>query len=568
MTQPVTELQSKRAANLIWTAAGDYSFTPDFRAFDKDGAAVLYFNCILGAAHRHYDYPRLRQVFNAFDKYQEGEMFQSLLWLGLENCVYQREVVDRPALAPLRLQYAQTIVEEYSRIPLDDSRLYDCLALAHYTRALGREVRMNKYDIKLLDELEFGPELNTEQIAARAEELFARWFQITMEEARERRGSLFSRRRRQEGQLRFRAGKPGLSFLLNVPGSGNSLDDFQPDAQLRSRLSADELRTFMAEKYGKSLFSPPQIRELEKHLCIGNHKDCHLHFTKGEPVKGKIRNAFEAMRKAQEAAQMEENRQAYRKKLPQNNTAIHKLAAKIQNSILLYLHPTPVKTNAGRINGGIVWRAAELEDDRVFIREENGDMGGLCVDILLDASTSQKGRQETVAAQGYIIAQALTRCGIPCRVMSFCTMTGYTILRVFREYNEPRRNDKIFDYVANGCNRDGLAIRAARELIRSSPYEYRILIVLSDVKPYDIVRMPGPSGEAILYDHQAGVKDTAREVRLARAEGISVVCVFTGEDEDLPSAKQVYGRDFARIQSLDKLADTVGTLIQNQIRNI
>ena len=54
----------------------------------------------------------------------------------------------------------------------------------------------------------------------------------------------------------------------------------------------------------------------------------------------------------------------------------------------------------------------------------------------------------------------------------------------------------------------------------------------------------------------------------ARAEGISVICVFTGVDEDIPSAKLVYGRDFARIQSVDLLADTVGTLLQNQIRSI
>ena len=568
MTRPVTELQIKRASNLIWTAAGDHDFTPDFRAFDGNGDAVLYFNCIIGAVHRHYDYPRLRQVFNAFDKYPEGEMFDSLLWLGLENCVYEREVLDRPALAALRRKYAQSMVDEYSRIPPDDSRLYDCLALAHYTRALGREPRMNKYDIKLLDELEFGPELSTEQIAARAEELFQRWFQITMEEARQQRGPVFSLRRRNGVGLRFRAGRPGLSFLLNAPGSGGGPDDFQPDAQLHSSLSADELRTFMTEKYGKPIFSPPQIRELEKLLCSGNHRDCHLHFTKGEPVKGKIHNAFEAMRKAQEAAQMEENRRAYRDNLSQNNTAIYKLAVKIQNSILLHLHPAPVKTNAGKINGGLVWRAAELDDDRVFTRDENSDMGNMSVDILLDASTSQKGRQETVSAQGYIIARALTRCGVPCRVMSFCSMTGYTVLRIFRDYDEPGNNEKIFEYISNGCNRDGLAIRAARELMHSSPYEHKILIILSDVKPYDILRMPGPGGEAVMYEREAGVRDTAREVRLARAEGVSVVCVFTGVDEDLPSAKLVYGRDFARVQSLDMLADTVGTLIQNQIRNI
>ena len=188
-------------------------------------------------------------------------------------------------------------------------------------------------------------------------------------------------------------------------------------------------------------------------------------------------------------------------------------------------------------------------------------------DILLDASTSQKDRQETVSNQGYIIASALTRCGVPCRVMSFCSMTGYTILRIFRDYNRPQDNKRIFEYVSNGCNRDGLAIRAAHALMNRSPCEHRLLIILSDVKPNDIVRIPGAGEEErIPYEREAGVRDTAFEVRRARADGISVVCVFTGDDEDLPAARLVYGRDFARIQSLDKLADAVSKLIQNQIR--
>ena len=196
-------------------------------------------------------------------------------------------------------------------------------------------------------------------------------------------------------------------------------------------------------------------------------------------------------------------------------------------------------------------------------------MGDLSVDILLDASTSQKSRQEAVSAQGYMIAESLTNCGIPCRVMSFCSMTGYTILRIFRDYDKPRDNRKIFEYVSNGCNRDGLAISAAHYLMASSPYAHKLLIVLSDVKPNDVVKIPSVrGGEPELYEQQAGITDTAIEVRRARADGISVVCVFTGDDEDLPAAKLVYGRDFARIKSLDMLADTVGKLIQNQIKNI
>ena len=83
------------------------------------------------------------------------------------------------------------------------------------------------------------------------------------------------------------------------------------------------------------------------------------------------------------------------------------------------------------------------------------------------------------------------------------------------------------------------------------------------------MRIPGTGEEDFTdYEKEAGVRDTAYEVRRAKADGIAVACVFTGDDEDLPAARLVYGRDFARIQSLDRLADTVGKLVQNQLRNL
>ena len=100
-------------------------------------------------------------------------------------------------------------------------------------------------------------------------------------------------------------------------------------------------------------------------------------------------------------------------------------------------------------------------------------------------------------------------------------------------------------------------------------YEHKVLIVLSDVKPNDVRKLHYRDGaEDAAYEAGAGLTDTAYEVRRARSDGIAVVCVFTGVDEDVSSAKLVYGRDFARIQELDKFADTVGVLIQNQIKII
>ena len=148
-------------------------------------------------------------------------------------------------------------------------------------------------------------------------------------------------------------------------------------------------------------------------------------------------------------------------------------------------------------------------------------------------------------------------------------MTGYTVVRIFRDYDKPADNGKIFEYVSNGCNRDGLAISAAHYLMNRTAADHKLLIILSDVKPNDVIKIRSREGqEPVPYALDAGVSNTAFEVRRARSDGIAVLCVFTGNDEDVKSAKLVYDRDYARIQSLDKLADTVGLLIRNRIKNL
>ena len=38
----ITDLQKRRADNIIWNCAKDYSFVPDFKAYDADGRVDLY----------------------------------------------------------------------------------------------------------------------------------------------------------------------------------------------------------------------------------------------------------------------------------------------------------------------------------------------------------------------------------------------------------------------------------------------------------------------------------------------------------------------------------------------
>lgn len=568
----ISDVQSRRAVNIIWNAARNYTFTPDFKAYDDAGKADLYWNCIIGAVRRHYEYPKLEKIFLNFQQYEDADVYEGLLWLGLENCVFAKESPTRPALASLREEYARGVLR--SCRAADYERFYETMAIGHYSRVLGIEPKLDAYNLQLLDELEFSPALTTDEIAARAETLFAKWFRISAEEKKKFKHrsppALFARKNVGRGKARYRKFFMGFAdHPKNIYG-GSAAGGQDAQKKELTALSDSDLRAFMETKYGKPLYSPSQTAEIERALCCGNHENCHLLFTRGEPSKKLgIQNGFEALQKEREAKQIQQNRACYRQNLARNRITIEKLTGMIQNSVLLHLQPSPVKANYGTLCGGKVWRAVHLNDDKVFIHDEQSNMGDLSVDILLDASTSQKNRQETVSSQGFMIAESLAKCGIPCRVMSFCSMTGYTILRVFRDYAENRKNDAVFDYVSNGCNRDGLAVRAAGYLMAQSRCEHRILIILSDVKPNDVRKIRGTGeDEFIPYETDAGVTDTAFEVRRLRADGIAVVCVFTGDDEDIPAAKKVYGRDFARIHSLDQLADTVGALIQNQIKNL
>jgi nitric oxide reductase activation protein len=229
-----------------------------------------------------------------------------------------------------------------------------------------------------------------------------------------------------------------------------------------------------------------------------------------------------------------------------------------------------IRSQSGKLDANRIWRNIHVNDNKVFNKNYKNDIGNITVDILLDCSASQCERQEVIATQGYIIAESLTRCQIPVKVYSFCSLRGYTIINIYRDYEEMDRNDKIFNYRASGSNRDGLAIRTAVHTMDETQSENKILIVLSDCKPNDIEINPGTGIIPIRTEYSGikGVNDTAYEVKKGLMKGKKVLCVFTGEDEDVISAKRIYGRNFVRINYLERFADIVGVMLQNQLKNL
>lgn len=565
----IQEQEKRRASNLIWNAAQDYDFEPDFKAYDEEGQADLYWNSIIGAVRKNYDTQPIEELFSALRGCENEVFYEQVVWLGLENAVYQREAALRPALPALRRQYAERVIAS-----VQGANQLELLEEAHFRRALGEDPVMTPWDRKILDALEFPGDWDTETLCTNALQLLQHWFGFIPvpeeKKLRQRKKWGFLSRKKTDAFFELPAVRNfGRGYCEHASAIKNK--QAGPARHLITDKNAEQteaaLKKHIAACFGEPLYDAYTTNMLEQKLCVDSHKSCRLYYAAGSAeYDSKLRGHSAQIRKTA-LKQMEANRAAYEADALRHRNSILRLTARIRNAMMTYLQPTVCRTSSGLLDASRVWRSVYLDDDKVFTRVMQSDPGDICVDILLDASTSQINRQAMVSAQGYMIAEALTRCNIPVRVSSFCSLAGYTVLTRYRDYFERECNDRIFHFFTAGCNRDGLALRAVCQEMETAPCEHKILILLSDARPNDIIQIK-QNGQYVDYAADNAILNTAAEVRSMLHRGISVICVFTGEDDDVPAAHTIYGRNFARIRHLEHFADTVGTLIQNQIRSL
>lgn len=564
----ILEQEKRRASNLIWNAALDYDFEPDFKAYDEEGQADLYWNSIIGAVRKNYGAEPIEKLFSALRDSENEVFYEQLLWMGLEHAVFQREAALRPALPALRRSYAERVLAS-----VQGADQLELLEEGHFRRALGQDPLLTPWDRRILDALEFPGDWDAETLRTNALQLLQDFFGFVpgQEHAyrqRKKKWALFLRRRRND-YLEIPAVRSfGRGYCEHV--SAGIKGQAEPARRLITDKNAEQteaaLKKHIAACFGEPLYDECTTADLERQLCVDSHKNCRLYYAAGSAdYDPKLRGHSAQIRKTA-LKQMEANRLAYEADALRHRNSILRLTARIRNAMMTYLQPTVSRTSSGMLDAGRIWRGLYLDDDKVFTRVLQSDPGNLCVDILLDASTSQVNRQAMVSAQGYMIAEALNRCNIPVRVSSFCSLAGYTVLTRYRDYFERENNDRIFHFFTAGCNRDGLALRALCREMETAPCEHKLLILLSDARPNDIIKF-SQNGHYVDYAGENSILNTAAEVRSMLHRGIAVICVFTGDDDDVSAAHTIYGRDFARIRHLEQFADTVGTLIQNQIRS-
>ena len=109
----------RQACNVIWNAAGRYDYDPPFMAFRTNGTPDFYFNMVIGFVEKYFDSGRVEAFLESYRQDRRADEFDDLLWLGIENCVYEKELASRPILSALRkkrgeefFRYAQDMSEQ------------------------------------------------------------------------------------------------------------------------------------------------------------------------------------------------------------------------------------------------------------------------------------------------------------------------------------------------------------------------------------------------------------------------------------------------------------------------
>lgn len=575
-----------RIRNLLWTVSGDYQLDmkPDVSLFLRSKAIALYDGIKQGALARYYDKDMLGLYLVKKIFLQAGENELTFVaQLCIEEAIGDKICEERPGIRDMQRQCIEDILEQEFDILPDLRDIPGRLKVAVLRRRLNNgEWHVEKKLQPFMELIErAGNSTDTLELIRVIDELYNRLMDpdfesmhgtleqvlaVTMEDLTEYSWEDFLSEEMYEEVLESYAEQ----LTNSVSGLENSAVTEEMEEKRQKKRSVKVVTPEMLEKaytyvelnYGKSYLSEAEEKKINYQMCRGIHSDCSLYFTEGilkNPVKSNYQYEY---------AKRLRNKNIWlyhdKHRIVKHNITV--LTETLRKSLVLRSETQTVLSDRGMIVPSRLWRIGRTNDAKLFQQELKGEISDFVVDVLSDASGSQMKRQGDVALQAYIISEALSNVDIPHRVMSFCTFWDYTIMHRFRRYDDPRsENDNIFNYVTSSNNRDGLAIRTAGYDLLQREEEKKIMIILSDGRPYDVIINRPNAKNPEPYQGKAAIADTATEVRRLRNLDVSVLGVFAGEEKDLVTEKKIFGKDFAYIRDIANFSKIVGRYLTKQL---
>lgn len=568
-----------RIKNLMWTVSGDYSLDtePDVDSFQRSKYISLYDAVKQGAFSKYFDRDAfsLYLVKKIFLGGEEGPLLQ-LAQLCVDSAVWKRISRERIGVPDIRRQAFLDMLEyDFNKMTATQTgRIKLALLRAAVNGCLDGEKQLLEAAAKIqgLEEAE-----ETMELIRATDQLYN---QVVDRGYEKRCGTLEQVLAVNSSQLKDFNWQDLLNeemeeekmerYLRQVADSLTQMEERGKDREKKrgggviclNEEAVSKMYSYMELNYGRSYLSESEQRQMNRRICRDAHADCSLYFTDGiltDMVRVNSQSEYARKSKEQNLRVFHQNRRVTMRNI------------EVLTDILKYALTARAEEEASRSEyGNIVpnrlWNIGRTSNRQLFERIQKCESSEFAVDVLIDASGSQRSRQSQVALQAYIISRALSNTGIPHRVMGFCTFWDYTVMRRFREYDEGSAADeRIFEFYGSSNNRDGLAVRAAAWGLGQRQEENKILIVLSDGRPNDIiVNRPGSRNPAPYFGEYA-VRDTAIEVRKIRSEGICVLGVFAGEEEDLAAERKIFGKDFAYIRQIYNFSPVVGRYLKKQL---
>lgn len=575
-----------RLKNLLWTVSGDYGLEmkPDVALFLRSEAIALYDGIKQGAFARFYDRDMMgmylvKKVFLQADE----QCLTQLAQLCIEEAVGEKVCRERPGIRSIQRKACEDILEqEFEQMCAPGNVLGRLRAAVLRRRLDGSSFRAEKKLQELTDAVAgaAGAESTMELIRI-VDKLYNRLVDPSFEAVHGSLEKVLAVSVKElteypwEDYLTEELYEEALeSYMEQLTETMTGLEDrsvtenMEEERRKKHKITVlppealEKAHTYVELNYGRTYLTDTEERRINHLMCRGIHGDCSLYFTEGilkNPVKRNYQYEY-AVRLRNKNIWLYHDKH----RIVKHNIA--ELTDTLRKSLTLRGETQTVLSDRGMIVPSRLWRIGRSSDAKIFQRELKADAADFVVDVLIDASGSQMSRQGEVAIQAYIISEALSNVEIPHRVMSFCTFWDYTILHRFRKYDDPRtENENIFNYVTSSNNRDGLAIKTAGHSLLQRQEEKKILIVLSDGRPYDVIVNRPNAKNPQPYRGNTAISDTATEVRRLRNLDVSVLGVFAGKEKDLSTEKKIFGKDFAYIRDIRNFSRIVGRYLKKQL---
>lgn len=575
-----------RMRNLLWTVSGDYALEmkPDVSLFFRSEAIALYDGIKQGAFARFYDRDMMGMylVKKVFLQADERSLTQ-LAQLCIEEAVGEKICQERPGIRSVQREaYEDILDQEFEQMCAPGNVLGKLRAAVLRRRLDGSSYRAEKKLQELTDTVAgaSGAE-NTMELIRLVDKLYNQLVDPSFEAVHGNLERVLAVSIKElteypwEDYLTEELYEEALeSYVEQLAGNMTGLEDravtetMEEERRKKRKITVlppevlEKAHTYVELNYGKTYLTDTEEKRINHLMCRGIHGDCGLYFTEGilkNPVKRNYQYEY-AVRLRNKNIWLYHDKH----RIVKHNIA--ELTDTLRKSLTLRAETQTVLSDRGMIIPSRLWRIGRSSEAKIFQRELKADAADFVVDVLIDASGSQMSRQGEVAIQAYIISEALSNVEIPHRVMSFCTFWDYTILHRFRKYDDPRtENENIFNYVTSSNNRDGLAIKTAGYSLLQRQEEKKILIVLSDGRPYDVIVNRPNAKNPQPYRGNTAISDTATEVRRLRNLDVSVLGVFAGEEKDLATEKKIFGKDFAYIRDIRNFSRIVGRYLKKQL---